>query len=222
MCNQLAIKNDLLKDILKNPDDDFLRLIYADWLEDNNIDANRSEFIRIQIELSKLKKLNVNYSYNHRFSYLKNRENFLLRKYGPVWYEQFAAEIFPDIGCAVWSLDGAQPYGWMACHGIKCIQRSPFVRGFVGRFTTQAGEWIEYGDKILQKSPITHVIYTTEFSWRGDSNNGHVFLYAQSKIRKCEKVNFFTSCRIDRILQSEWEGVVFERFSELTPSGFDD
>ncbi len=39
-----------LEDILANPADDWLRLIYADYLEDNG-QEERSEFIRVQIEL---------------------------------------------------------------------------------------------------------------------------------------------------------------------------
>src|SRR5262245_1847527 len=37
--------------ILNNPDDDQLRLIYADWLEERG--DVRGEFIRVQIELSR-------------------------------------------------------------------------------------------------------------------------------------------------------------------------
>jgi len=44
----------LLNAILKNPNDDSARLIYADWLEEHG-DQDRSEFIRIQCELSKLR-----------------------------------------------------------------------------------------------------------------------------------------------------------------------
>src|SRR5260370_29053710 len=39
----------LLQAILDAPDDDGLRLIYADWLEEHG-DAARAEFIRVQVE----------------------------------------------------------------------------------------------------------------------------------------------------------------------------
>jgi uncharacterized protein (TIGR02996 family) len=42
----------LLRAILDRPDDDHLRLVYADWLEENG-QTERAEFIRVQIELSK-------------------------------------------------------------------------------------------------------------------------------------------------------------------------
>jgi uncharacterized protein (TIGR02996 family) len=42
-----------LADIIESPDDDGLRLIYADWLEDHGA-RNRADFIRVQIELARL------------------------------------------------------------------------------------------------------------------------------------------------------------------------
>ena len=42
----------LLQAILDEPEDDAPRLIYADWLEDNG-EADRAEFIRLQIELAR-------------------------------------------------------------------------------------------------------------------------------------------------------------------------
>ncbi len=50
----------LLRAIVENPDDDAVRLVYADWLEENAEASSmpsplaRAEFIRLQIELSKL------------------------------------------------------------------------------------------------------------------------------------------------------------------------
>ena len=41
----------LLRAICENPDDDTLRLVFADWLQENDDEA-RAEFIRAQIELS--------------------------------------------------------------------------------------------------------------------------------------------------------------------------
>ena len=44
--NQLAF----LGDVIENPDDDGVRLIFADWLEENG-DPERAEFIRTQVTL---------------------------------------------------------------------------------------------------------------------------------------------------------------------------
>lgn len=42
---------DFLRRITENPEDDTARLVYADWLEENG-QAERAEFIRIQIEIA--------------------------------------------------------------------------------------------------------------------------------------------------------------------------
>src|ERR1043165_1555580 len=45
-------KKAFLKAIIDNPDDDAVRLVYADWLEEHG-DTDRAEFIRLQIEVAK-------------------------------------------------------------------------------------------------------------------------------------------------------------------------
>lgn len=46
----------LLRHVLEAPGDDVPRLVYADWLEDNG-QPERSEFIRVQVELEKLRQM---------------------------------------------------------------------------------------------------------------------------------------------------------------------
>ncbi len=48
----MTTREAFIKDILDNPADDTLRLIYADWLEENG-EPERAEFIRVQIELAR-------------------------------------------------------------------------------------------------------------------------------------------------------------------------
>lgn len=50
----------LLLDIIANPEDDGLRLICADWLEDHGY-PDRAEFIRVQIALAKLPECGHDY-----------------------------------------------------------------------------------------------------------------------------------------------------------------
>jgi uncharacterized protein (TIGR02996 family) len=47
-----ATAYDFMADIIGNPEDDTLRLIYADWLEEND-QQERAELIRVQCELSR-------------------------------------------------------------------------------------------------------------------------------------------------------------------------
>jgi uncharacterized protein (TIGR02996 family) len=48
----LAYANAFLDEIVEQPDDDVPRLVYADWLEERG-DADRAEFIRLQIDLAR-------------------------------------------------------------------------------------------------------------------------------------------------------------------------
>src|SRR5262249_58171476 len=47
-----------LRDIIADPDDDGLRLIYADWLDDHG-DPERAEFIRVQCRLAQIEDLDA-------------------------------------------------------------------------------------------------------------------------------------------------------------------
>jgi uncharacterized protein (TIGR02996 family) len=67
----------LLHAILEQPEDDVPRLVYADWLEENG-DADRAAFIRLQIELAKLPE-------NDRHHRSNPRESELLRKHRATW-----------------------------------------------------------------------------------------------------------------------------------------
>src|SRR6516164_216630 len=63
--------------ILDNPDDDAVRLVYADWLQEQG--DPRSEFIRVQCDLAKLPPDDP------RATPLKFREWQLLEKHGRTW-----------------------------------------------------------------------------------------------------------------------------------------
>jgi uncharacterized protein (TIGR02996 family) len=68
----------LLRAICDNPDDDAVRLVYADWLEDQGHSA-RPEFIRVQVELARLP------FDDERVSPLQAREFRLLSRHGVDW-----------------------------------------------------------------------------------------------------------------------------------------
>src|SRR5437867_4475006 len=67
-----------LQAILDAPDDDTPRLVYADWLDEHG-DSPRAEFIRVQIERSRLAADD-----EQRWP-LQDRESALRKKYGSKW-----------------------------------------------------------------------------------------------------------------------------------------
>jgi uncharacterized protein (TIGR02996 family) len=75
-----------LQTICENPDDDVPRLVYADWLEEHG-DADRAEFIRVQIELAKMDRGDP------RRSALAVREAELLRAGEAAWRKEWPAPV---------------------------------------------------------------------------------------------------------------------------------
>jgi uncharacterized protein (TIGR02996 family) len=74
----MSTRESLLAGIRDDPDDDTLRSIYADWLEDNG-DPDRAEFIRVQLRLAALPAWNP-----ARFD-LEEREQDLLAEHRAAW-----------------------------------------------------------------------------------------------------------------------------------------
>ena len=76
--------------ILANPDDDTVRLAYADWLDENG-HPERAEFVRVQIELSRL-VLPVT-GEDTRYNVLSARERELIGEHSRTWEKVFSADL---------------------------------------------------------------------------------------------------------------------------------
>src|SRR5215212_11486943 len=70
--------------IIQNPDDDTVRLAYADWLQENG-DEERAEFIRLQIEIAR--------SDDSQQSALRQREVALLTQHRGDWLRQIKNKV---------------------------------------------------------------------------------------------------------------------------------
>jgi uncharacterized protein (TIGR02996 family) len=79
----MRIEQAFLADILEHPDDDAVRLVFADWLQDNG-DPDRAEFIRVQCECEGLP------DGHPRLEVLLRRGDELLRKNQQRWQEGVA------------------------------------------------------------------------------------------------------------------------------------
>ena len=77
----MSMRDAFLADIIEHPDDDTPRLIFADWLEDQDDPASRdqAEFIRTQIQLETLREEGL------ALWALQQREKDLLREYRATW-----------------------------------------------------------------------------------------------------------------------------------------
>jgi uncharacterized protein (TIGR02996 family) len=122
-----------IESIRQNPDDDTVRLAYADWLEEHE-QGERAEFIRSQIEDWSIARLakdgNPVGLRNPRAKKLFTRWLELEKQFGSVWFS------FPELGTPV------------------------FSRGFVEVVVCPSADWIKLGDATLQKHPIRRVVWT--------------------------------------------------------------
>lgn len=73
-------ENGFLKEIAQHPNDDALRMIFADWLDERG--DPRGEFIRAQCELA-------NGCWGMRRTLLQSKSKILLKKHGAAWREPF-------------------------------------------------------------------------------------------------------------------------------------
>src|SRR5262249_19683904 len=79
----------LLEAIRRRPDDDLVRLVYADWLDDNG-DPARAEFIRVQIEAERQP------AWSAECRRAKARADELLGEHHPRWTEGYGEVLSRD------------------------------------------------------------------------------------------------------------------------------
>jgi len=119
-----------LADIIANPADDFPRLVYADWLEEQG-EAQRAEFIRVQCRLHQLQ-----HSRGY-IGFLGAEVERLLGREADLLGEQLGwIGVYPD-GWSSWKLT------WR--------------RGFVAEVTLPTTAWLEHGSRLVQAQPLEQV-----------------------------------------------------------------
>ncbi len=130
--------------IRANPDDDLVRLVYADWLDETGDPAAavRAEFIRVQCELASLgfeganprrKRPETWDTQNQRIDALIHRQNELWDEHGTAW----RAELPPCPGSTLW-----------------------FTRGFATWVDIEhVGGMMRFGDDLVASAPITRLSF---------------------------------------------------------------
>lgn len=149
----------LLAAILAEPKDDTPRLVYADWLEEND-QPERAEFIRVQVESAGLEPCNtlakatgwrspamVDRTCDCRWHVLRCREREL---WNPV--------VRPMLETEPWK-------GWLInFHQMNLHEGEKLAvisRGFVSSLTCTWDAWLTHADAILKQQPIERVRLTT-------------------------------------------------------------
>lgn len=158
----LSVGEELLRAILDNPEDDVVRLVYADWLEEHG-EGERAEFIRVQVELAGLPEpefLTVGTLGEQedgdtcwgcyrlglcKYHALKKREDQLVRRLG-LWP-------FSDDGHT--SLIGGA--GNDLYRGKR---RSIYRRGFADEIHCTCNDFLQHAGAIFSRHPVTKVVLT--------------------------------------------------------------
>lgn len=152
----------LLAAIIANPDDDTVRLVYADWLDENGR-SERAEFIRVQIAVARTP---ADDQCAQCYAVAEKRQH----TNGPCRctpelrsLRKRSRELHERIGYAVVNT----PREWSVSMTLGAADdgdgtgRLSIRRGFVEWWRMPAAAWLEHGDAIRAAHPVTRVKLTT-------------------------------------------------------------
>lgn len=142
-------KQAFIRHIIDNPEDDVSRLIFCDWLEDND-QTERAQGIRKQIE--------------HRS---------ILQCWGDWTVGQQCNIDSGNIMCdpCTWLYHYCNYPGKMLGESETGNDRYQLHRGFVFEVKCRVHEWFEYGDEIGQQQPILKVTIKDKEAYKVDGSD---------------------------------------------------
>jgi len=139
--------------IIANPDDDTVRLVAADYLEENG-NPDRAAFIRIQVQLARIEADGEGKSLEADHFRAKERA-FLspLSMYPMLWAAEECPELvrMPDRG------GGRDPLEAVTVEGADRLR---WHRGFLFAVRCSAEEWRSHARAILARQPIMELSLT--------------------------------------------------------------
>jgi len=139
--------------IVANPDDDTVRLVAADFLEENG-DADRAAFIRIQVQLAQL--VTHPEVETPEINQLRAKERAFL---GPLsmFRMLWAAEACPELVKMSARGGGRDP---LEATTVDGVDRLRWHRGFVFWVRCSARDWQKHGVAIRKRLPVEHLSLT--------------------------------------------------------------
>jgi uncharacterized protein (TIGR02996 family) len=128
--------------IVVEPDEDAVRLVAADFLEENG-DASRAAFIRVQIALARLETAGQGHT----------SEAGELRKQELTFSPRFwAAEDCPEF------FHGTQTQAGSLALRVKDGVQLTWRRGFVDRVACPTTDWLQHGAAVRKRNPVRGVV----------------------------------------------------------------
>jgi uncharacterized protein (TIGR02996 family) len=158
----MTTHDDLLRAILREPDDDDLRLVYADWLEEYG-DPVRAEFIRVQIRMFGVwpadiapacwKVVDGHMDCGCVFCALRRCERELLEPTKGAWLG--FTDSLPGWWCCGWQ----GPCGYRLYHPDERTKfcEVQFTRGFVSSIELTTADFLAHAAAIFAAQPVTAV-----------------------------------------------------------------
>jgi uncharacterized protein (TIGR02996 family) len=124
-----------LQDIIEHPDDESLRLIYADWLDERS--DPRGQFIRVQCELARLPTADP------RRAALEARERELLAAHSEDWVRQLDLVMTWESALALFKWRLVETIAWCQGRDLDAL-RTPALEPatLVGRHVESDGEQV--------------------------------------------------------------------------------
>jgi len=136
-----------LNAVIESPDDDLPRLVFADWLDEQD-EADRAQFIRLEVAIARAKvplervfNTDVRKARSELAGLELERDRLLHRHHHPLRTSALAR------GLPHWPFPRDQ---------IEPIWERGFVRGVI----CSGGMWLEYGDDVMRDNPIRDVTLT--------------------------------------------------------------
>lgn len=139
--------------IVDSPDDDTVRLVAADFLEESG-DPERAAFIRVQIALARLEAEGLGEGPEAQ-PLLQKERGFIgpLSMYRTLW----AAEACPELVKLNFRGGGRDPLEAMSVEGADRVR---WQRGFVHGVRCSGQEWQRHGAALRRRQPIREVSLT--------------------------------------------------------------
>lgn len=179
-----------LEAILSQPDEDLPRLIFADWLEEQG-DAARAEFIRVQCDLARLPRRSPDWRA------LAEREMDLLSVHGGHWRAEVPA--FPGI---VWQ-DFER--GFLSIAQVTSLEGFTRAAPLVCRVTPlQTAHFVEFGSHDLERLvAVPELSHLRRLSlWRAAAPRGVKKLVASPHLAALRSLTIWAARFDDRAVET--------------------
>lgn len=163
----LATAADFLDAILAEPDRDDLRIIYADWLEENG-QPDRCEFIRVQIEASRLEAYVDDWSHSPGRAEDGGKAGAALATAQAMRErEKELLATMIDASTSKQRRKERAEYLWAKDALGRHLHVWPFEyrRGFIHSITIPLADWLEHGARIVRCQPVEAVRVSDKRPW---------------------------------------------------------